>query len=68
MYKYTKVTLEEIQRSCSRLLGCKFAVLYAPQALFAGSNGVAYPSQKPASADLSGYNARNIRAAIKKLH
>lgn len=64
MYKYTKVTLDEIQR-LAPLLGCKFAVLMLLR-LYAGSNGVAYPSQKSLS-DLSGYNARNIRAAIKKL-
>ena len=64
MYKYHKLSLEEIQR-LSPLLGCKFAVLMLLK-LYAGSNGVAYPSQSTLS-ELSGFNTRNIRAAIKKL-
>jgi len=64
MYKYTNLTLQEIQ-DLAPLFGCKFAV-YMLLRLFAGSNGVAYPSQATL-ADLSGFNARNIRTALKQL-
>ena len=64
MYKYTNLTLQEIQ-DLAPLFGCKFAV-YMLLRLFAGSNGVAYPSQATLE-DLSGFNARNIRTALKQL-
>lgn len=64
MYKWTKITLEEIEGYAS-VFGAKASVYFLLK-MFAGSQGVAYPSQHRLS-KLTGFSVRAIRKALKQL-
>ncbi len=64
MYKWTKITVEEIERYAS-VFGAKASVYFLIK-MFAGSQGVAYPSQQSLS-KLTGFSVRAIRKALKQL-